>query len=50
MNYLFYWKPVKLLQDWSDVVGGGGMCDDAGSREGVELQFLEEFVGQTKRK
>lgn len=47
---LFYGKPVELLEDGGDVVGGGGPCDDAGCRVLEELQFLEGFVGETKEK
>lgn len=41
-------EPVKLLEDGGDVVRGGSAGDDTGCRVLDQLEFMEEFWGDTK--
>ena len=40
---------MKLLEDGSDMVKGGGSGDDAGCRVLDQLKFMEGFVRAPKR-
>ena len=44
------WEPVKLVQDGGDVTDGRGFGDNTCSSVLDQLEFMEEFVGETKQK
>ena len=49
-NSEFDWEPVKLLEDGSDVVKGGGSGDDAGCRVLDQLKLMMKgFVRGTEK-
>ena len=43
-------EPVKLVQDGGDVTAGRGFGDDTCSSVLDQLEFMKEFVGETKQK
>ena len=47
MYALLYGKPVKLTEDGSDVISGGGTSEQSGSGVLDILQFLESGGGET---
>ena len=49
-NTVFDREPMKLVQDGGDVTDGRGFGDDACSSVLDQLEFMEEFVGETKQK
>ena len=49
-NTVFDREPMKLVQDGGDVTYGRGFGDDACSSVLDQLEFMEEFVGETKQK
>ena len=46
----FDWEPVKLLENGGDVVKGTGSGHDAGCWVLDKLNFMEIFIGETKKK
>ena len=47
---MFDREPVKLVQDGGDVTDGRGFGDNTCSSVLDQLEFMEEFVGETKQK
>ena len=45
----FYGKPVELVKDRGDVTHGRGSGDDACCSILDQLEFMEEFVRETKK-
>ena len=50
IDAVFDGKPVELQQNGGNVTNGGGSGDDTGSSVLDQLQFMEEFVGESKEK
>ena len=46
IDVLFYWKPMKLTEDGSNVFSGGGVSKQSGSRVLYILQFLKNSGGE----
>ena len=42
-------EPVELVKDGGDVAGGRGFGDDTGSSILDKLEFMKEFVRETKQ-
>lgn len=42
---LFYWEPVEVLEDRSDVISFARVSEQSGSRVLYVLQFVENFGG-----
>ena len=46
IDALFYWKQMKLTEDGSNLLSGGGVSKQSGSRVLYMLQFLKNSGGE----
>ena len=49
VDTVFDRKPVELVKDRGDVADGRGFGDNTGSSVLDQLEFMEEFMGETKQ-